>query len=52
MSAVGIRKQPIEPELRLPVSRRQLVATISCEAIHSNKRLNINNKSIKCVLWE
>ncbi|KAF2902795.1 hypothetical protein ILUMI_03389 [Ignelater luminosus] len=50
VSAVGIRKQPIEPELRLPVSRRQLVATISCEALHSNKRLNINSKTIKTAL--
>ncbi|KAG5318446.1 GEFE factor, partial [Acromyrmex heyeri] len=32
-SAVNIRKQPSDPELRLPVSRRQLTASISCTAL-------------------
>ncbi|KAL6426431.1 hypothetical protein ACFW04_009127 [Cataglyphis niger] len=34
-SAVNIRKQPSEPELRLPVSRRQLTASVSCTALMS-----------------
>ncbi|XP_015514162.1 uncharacterized protein LOC107220195 [Neodiprion lecontei] len=33
MSAVGVRRQPIDPELRLPVSRRQLAASISATAL-------------------
>lgn len=32
-SAVGIRRQPADPELRLPVSRRQLTASVSCAAL-------------------
>ncbi|XP_018397846.1 PREDICTED: uncharacterized protein LOC108775888 [Cyphomyrmex costatus] len=32
-SAVNIRKQPSDPELRLPVSRRQLTASVSCGAL-------------------
>ncbi|XP_036146793.1 uncharacterized protein LOC105828586 [Monomorium pharaonis] len=32
-SAVNIRKQPSDPELRLPVSRRQLTTSISCAAL-------------------
>ncbi|KYM79718.1 Ras guanine nucleotide exchange factor E [Atta colombica] len=32
-SAVNIRRQPSDPELRLPVSRRQLTASISCTAL-------------------
>ncbi|KAL6259059.1 hypothetical protein P5V15_008981 [Pogonomyrmex californicus] len=35
-SAVNIRKQPSDPELRLPVSRRQLTASVSCAALTSN----------------
>lgn len=34
-SAVNIRKQPSDPELRLPVSRRQLTASVSCTALTS-----------------
>ncbi|EZA52083.1 Ras guanine nucleotide exchange factor E [Ooceraea biroi] len=34
-SAVNIRKQPSDPELRLPVSRRQLTASVSCAALTS-----------------
>nr|XP_015834967.1 PREDICTED: uncharacterized protein LOC103312818 isoform X2 [Tribolium castaneum] len=37
VSVVTIRRQPVEPELRLPVTKRQLVATISCEALHQDK---------------
>ncbi|KAK2584752.1 hypothetical protein KPH14_007080 [Odynerus spinipes] len=33
LSAVNVRRQCIEPELRLPVSRRQLVASVSCSAL-------------------
>ncbi|XP_018312586.1 uncharacterized protein [Mycetomoellerius zeteki] len=32
-SAVNIRRQPSDPELRLAVSRRQLTASISCTAL-------------------
>lgn len=34
-SAVNIRRQPSDSELRLPVSRRQLTASISCAALTS-----------------
>jgi hypothetical protein len=34
-STVNIRKQPSDPELRLPVSRRQLTASVSCSALTS-----------------
>ncbi|XP_071561165.1 uncharacterized protein [Temnothorax nylanderi] len=34
-SAVNIRRQPSDPELRLPVSRRQLTASVSCAALTS-----------------
>lgn len=34
-SAINIRKQPSDPELRLPVSRRQLTASVSCAALTS-----------------
>ncbi|XP_014614036.1 PREDICTED: uncharacterized protein LOC106792265 [Polistes canadensis] len=33
VSAVNVRRQCIEPELRLPVSRRQLIASVSCSAL-------------------
>ncbi|XP_035722699.1 uncharacterized protein LOC118441837 [Vespa mandarinia] len=33
LSEVNIRRQYVEPELRLPVSRRQLVASVSCSAL-------------------
>lgn len=32
-SAVNIRRQPSNPELRLPISRRQLTASVSCAAL-------------------
>lgn len=35
VSVVSIRRQPMEPELRLPVPKRQLVATISCDKLTS-----------------
>ncbi|XP_025265374.1 uncharacterized protein LOC112638239 [Camponotus floridanus] len=34
-SAVNIRKQPSDPELKLPVSRRQLTTSVSCAALTS-----------------
>lgn len=34
-SAVNICRQPSDPELRLPVSRRQLTASVSCAALTS-----------------
>lgn len=34
-SAVNIRRQPSNPELRLPISRRQLTASVSCAALTS-----------------
>lgn len=34
-STVNIRRQPSDPELRLPVSRRQLTASVSCTALTS-----------------
>ncbi|KAL0115372.1 hypothetical protein PUN28_010716 [Cardiocondyla obscurior] len=34
-SVVNIRKQPSDPELRPPISRRQLTASISCAALTS-----------------
>lgn len=34
-SAVNIRRQPSDPELRLPVSRRQLTTSVSCAALTS-----------------
>ncbi|XP_068906643.1 uncharacterized protein [Tenebrio molitor] len=37
VSVVTIRRQPVEAELRLPVTKRQLVATISCETLHHDK---------------
>jgi len=40
-SAVNIRRQPSDPELRLPVSRRQLTASISCAALTSGRASNI-----------
>ncbi|XP_067203399.1 uncharacterized protein [Linepithema humile] len=40
-SAVNIRRQPSDPELRLPVSRRQLTASISCAALTSGGASNI-----------
>ncbi|RZC42177.1 uncharacterized protein BDFB_006762 [Asbolus verrucosus] len=43
VSVVTIRRQPIESELRLPVTKRQLVATISCETLHRDK-VKINNQ--------
>ncbi|XP_043491945.1 uncharacterized protein LOC122517557 [Polistes fuscatus] len=33
VSAVNVRRQCVEPELRLPVSRRQLIASVSCSAL-------------------
>lgn len=43
VSVVTIRRQPAEPELRLPVTKRQLVATISCETLNHDKT-KINNQ--------
>ncbi|KAJ3657976.1 hypothetical protein Zmor_009748 [Zophobas morio] len=43
VSVVTIRRQPAESELRLPVAKRQLVATISCEISHPD-RPKINNQ--------
>lgn len=34
-SAVNIYRQPSSPELRLPISRRQLTASVSCAALTS-----------------
>lgn len=34
-SAVNIRRQPADAELKLPVSRRQLTASVSCAALTS-----------------
>lgn len=36
-SAVNIRRQPSNPELRLPISRRQLTASVSCAALTSGE---------------
>ncbi|KAI4501987.1 hypothetical protein M0802_002669 [Mischocyttarus mexicanus] len=33
LSAVNVRRQCVEPELRLPVSRRQLISSVSCSAL-------------------
>lgn len=41
-SAVNIRRQPSDPDLRLPVSRRQLTASISCAALASGGASNIS----------
>ncbi|KAJ9601442.1 hypothetical protein L9F63_000409, partial [Diploptera punctata] len=40
VSTVTIRRQSAESELRLPVSRRLLSASISCDAIHINNHID------------
>lgn len=37
LSAVGVRRQPADPELRLPVSRRQLAGSISATALEPGR---------------
>ncbi|KAK5644118.1 hypothetical protein RI129_007963 [Pyrocoelia pectoralis] len=43
VSAVRTRRQPAEPELRLAISKRQLVSSISCETLHLDNRIFISN---------
>ncbi|XP_022912500.2 uncharacterized protein [Onthophagus taurus] len=47
VSLVNIRRQPLEPELRLPVSKRQLVASISHEDVRLDDKLFPNNNILK-----
>lgn len=45
VSAVRTRRPPTEPELRLAISKRQLVSSISCEALHLDGRVSMKAKS-------
>ncbi|KAB0799908.1 hypothetical protein PPYR_07788 [Photinus pyralis] len=47
VSAVRTRRQPAEPELRLSISKRQLVSSISCEALHLDGRVAKSWTSLK-----
>lgn len=47
MSFVTIRKLPVESEFWLPISKRQLTATISCENIYLDNKLAANTGNIK-----
>ncbi|XP_075235068.1 uncharacterized protein LOC142332505 [Lycorma delicatula] len=40
VSMVSIRRQPADYTFRLPISRRQLTTTISCEAVHIMPKYN------------
>ncbi|KAI4462867.1 guanine nucleotide exchange factor [Holotrichia oblita] len=47
VSLVNIRRQPAEPELRLPVSKRQLVASVSYEDIRLDDKLFPSSNILK-----
>ncbi|KRT82793.1 hypothetical protein AMK59_4420, partial [Oryctes borbonicus] len=47
VSLVNIRRQPAEPELRLPVSKRQLVASVSYEDVRLDDKMFPNNNILK-----
>lgn len=50
VSLVNIRRQPAEPELRLPVSKRQLVASVSYEDIRLDDKLFPSSNILKLIL--
>ncbi|XP_066589653.1 uncharacterized protein [Prorops nasuta] len=52
-SAVAIRRQPVEPELRLGVSKRQLTGSISCSDLTPGKTRSSDSssKTTKVILF-
>lgn len=49
VSLVSIRRQPNEPELRLPVSKRQLIASVSCEDLQLESKMFPSSNILKYV---
>ncbi|XP_017772699.1 PREDICTED: uncharacterized protein LOC108559845 [Nicrophorus vespilloides] len=46
VSVVAIKRQPLEAELRLSISKRQLIASISCETLYKNEKWINNSNNI------
>ncbi|KAJ8964093.1 hypothetical protein NQ317_004946 [Molorchus minor] len=46
-SQVDIRRQPLEPGLRLSVSKRQLLATVSCQYLNHEMKIKTSNSMPK-----
>lgn len=52
-STIFLKNQPLESELRLPISRRQLLATISCDHLNTDRIINrpICNSRPAILFW-